>query len=87
MHTLCALSCTGVIDSSGLRFFYTNEAREHDAGILFLGHFVTPFMAIPPRTANYPIAGICSADCTSAVSLFSEILCTAFIVRMSTMIL
>ena len=60
-------SLTGTRDSSGIRIFYTNISREHDAGILDIGHSVTPLMIIPPNTPNYTIAGVCAPDCTEKV--------------------
>ena len=58
---------SGVMDNSGLRFYYTTQARAQDAGIMYLGHLVTRNMVVPPRTNNFTIAGICTAECTSAV--------------------
>jgi hypothetical protein len=58
----------GVTDSSGLKFYYATEAPVHNAGILYFGHAVTPAMLIPPGNRNHTIAGICSAECTNAVS-------------------
>ena len=56
-----------VTDSSGMRFFYVNTRREHDAGVLYVGHSVHPLMIIPPGTDNYTISGICAANCTERV--------------------
>jgi hypothetical protein len=71
---MCAynpFTITGVVDSSGLRFYYTNQARAQNAGIMYFGHIVTRNMLVPPRTNNYTIAGICTAECTNAVSLYN----------------
>ena len=57
----------GMIDSSGMRFYYTSTPREHDAGIMFLGHDVRPLMIVPPGAPNYMIGGICTANCTESV--------------------
>lgn len=57
----------GVIDNSGLRFFYTTEEPELRAGAIFLGHAVTNEMIVPPSTGNYTVTGICTADCTGTV--------------------
>ena len=57
----------GVTDSSGIRFYYTSTPREHDAGIMFLGHSVTSLMIVPPGAPNYMIGGICTANCTESV--------------------
>ena len=58
----------GVIDSSGITFYYTSTPRQHRAGIMFLGHQVTDSMIIPPNAANYTVAGLCPGQCTDAVS-------------------
>ena len=50
-----------------MRFYYTSIPREHDAGIMFLGHGVNPVMIIPPGAPNYTIGSICTADCTRNV--------------------
>ena len=55
------------MDSSGIRFFYVSTPREHDAGVLFMGHSVVPIMIIPPGADNYTISGICGAQCTERV--------------------
>ena len=69
----CALYIIDVIDSSGIRFFYVSEPREHDAGVLYLGHSVFPTMIIPPDVDNYTISGVCGAQCTERVPLFTSI--------------
>ena len=61
---------SGVTDSSGMRFYYSNTPREHDAGIMFLGHDVTPFMVVPPGAPSYTIGSICTANCTKSVCKF-----------------
>lgn len=58
----------GVIDSSGIRFHYSSIPREHNAGILAVGHFVTPYMVIPPGAPNYTIGAVCTGSCTKQVS-------------------
>ena len=65
--TLFIIDTTDVTDSSGLRFFYVREPREHDAGVLYIGHSVFPTMIIPPGTDNYTISGVCGAQCTERV--------------------
>ena len=69
MHAGTACNSSGVLDNSGLRFFYTSEAPEHNAGIMFLGHLVIPIMLIPPKTERYTVSAICTADCTNQVCL------------------
>ena len=61
------LHVLGVIDSSGMRFYYTSTPREHDAGVMFLGHDVNRLMIVPPGAPNYTIASVCSANCTQSV--------------------
>ena len=58
-----------MIDNSGIQFFYTSTRRQHDAGILTLGHAVNRFMIVPPNAESYSILGECSSQCTSAVKL------------------
>ena len=57
----------GVIDNSGMRFYYTSTRREHDAGLLALGNSVPGLMIIPPNATNYTIAGLCTSKCTKEV--------------------
>ena len=56
---------TGVVDSSGMRYYYTTEEPEHLTGSLTIGHNVDPDMLIPPRARNYTVTSICPMDCTS----------------------
>ena len=65
--TLNTQPLTGVIDNSGIEFFYTSTPRQHDAGILTVGHAVVRFMVIPPNTESYSVVGECSEDCTRTV--------------------
>ena len=46
-------------------FTYTQTRREHDAGIMTVGHVVHFRQVIPPRTQNYSTYGICHSSCTS----------------------
>lgn len=57
----------GVIDSSGIAFTYISTRRQHNAGVLFLGHQVRPSMVIPPNAANFTVTGVCSGVCTRKV--------------------
>ncbi|XP_076359948.1 tyramine beta hydroxylase [Tachypleus tridentatus] len=52
------------VDSSGMRLFYTNELRPHDAGILEVGLEYTDKMAIPPKQKVFELNGYCVAECT-----------------------
>ena len=68
LHVNISLHYTGVEDSSGMEFFYSYIPPVHEAGVLPLGHSVTPGMIIPPKTDNYVIEGICPGRCTERVS-------------------
>lgn len=59
---------SGVVDSSGMRYFYTTEEPEILAGAISFGHNVVPYMFVPPKSRNFTITGICSPDCTNSVS-------------------
>ena len=72
--------CSGVIDSSGISFFYTDTSREHDAGILILGHSVTGNMLIPPGSTNYTTPGFCYSECTNQVG--TMYICTQFTLQL-----
>ena len=56
-----------MIDSSGLRFYYTKRLRKYDAGVLVVGAFVDDRLTIPPKETNWEINGFCSEDCTREV--------------------
>ena len=59
---------TGVVDSSGMTFYYTDQAPEQNVGYLGFGHNVIGHMIIPPRVERYTVTGYCSQKCTNAVS-------------------
>ncbi|XP_068222682.1 MOXD1 homolog 1-like [Palaemon carinicauda] len=54
----------GIVDNSGLRIFYTEKLRPNDAGILMLGHGVSPLYIIPPGQ-HWLSIGQCSGECLS----------------------
>ncbi|XP_011406131.1 PREDICTED: DBH-like monooxygenase protein 1 homolog [Amphimedon queenslandica] len=56
---------SGVIDSSGMTFFYIDTPREHDSGVLAVGNAVFHYMIIPPKAKNYTIYSFCPTDCTA----------------------
>ena len=58
----------GVVDSSGVRIWYTDTPREHDAGMILVGYSVHPYMVIPPNAKNYTVTGFVSEECTNRVS-------------------
>jgi len=59
---------SGVVDSSGMEFFYINSPPQHRAGFIAVGHGVRRSMIIPPNAENYTISSVCSGSCTQAVS-------------------
>ncbi|XP_014671913.1 PREDICTED: dopamine beta-hydroxylase-like [Priapulus caudatus] len=54
------------VDSSGIRFYYTDKLRRYDAGVMELGLEYTPKMAIPPHMKHFDIKGDCIMECTRA---------------------
>ncbi|XP_019853652.1 PREDICTED: DBH-like monooxygenase protein 2 homolog [Amphimedon queenslandica] len=56
---------SGVIDSSGVTFYYIDTPREHDSGILIVGQAVHHTMIIPPKARDYTIYSFCPTDCTA----------------------
>jgi hypothetical protein len=62
------LSCeflAGTNDSSGMRLFYTDTPREHDAGILQVGYGITSLIVVPPNTKNFTITGLVNDEYTN----------------------
>ncbi|CAG7823934.1 unnamed protein product, partial [Allacma fusca] len=49
---------------TGIIAYTTTDIREHDAGILRVGHITSASLMIPPGTSNYVITGHCSGICT-----------------------
>ncbi|XP_068248771.1 DBH-like monooxygenase protein 1 [Palaemon carinicauda] len=54
---------TGVVDSSGLKLFYTDKPRQIDGGVIMVGSDVEPTMMVPPRQ-RWKTIGICPGECT-----------------------
>merc|ERR1712179_22218 len=54
----------GFVDSSGVRFFYTDKLRQYDAGVLQVGSSVSSWMMIPPRQRTWKTTGYCRKQCT-----------------------
>lgn len=53
---------SNLVDFSGLRFEYTNQLRQFDAGIMEIGLEYTPKNSIPPGLVA-PLAGYCIGEC------------------------
>ena len=70
---LTLIHSTDLVDSSGLRFWYTNQTRMYDAGIIFTGWGVTHQMIIPPKQPQWETEGYCAGICTKKVGLFTHL--------------
>lgn len=55
----------GLIDSSGVRYFYTDETPEIRAGIFPVGYGVRAHMLIPPNVERYTVTAYCPMNCTN----------------------
>ncbi|XP_024275743.1 DBH-like monooxygenase protein 1 homolog [Oncorhynchus tshawytscha] len=53
----------GVVDSSGLRLFYTPELRQYDAGVIETGVWVSLYHMLPPGMQEYISEGHCTREC------------------------
>ncbi|XP_021961495.1 DBH-like monooxygenase protein 2 homolog [Folsomia candida] len=54
----------GLRFETGVSFYYTNEIREHDAGLLMVGHQVNQALTVPPNTTSFVTVGHCASSCT-----------------------
>ncbi|XP_030638796.1 DBH-like monooxygenase protein 1 homolog [Chanos chanos] len=61
----------GVLDSSGLRLFYTTTLRRYDAGVIETGVWVSLYHMLPPGMDEYVTEGHCTRECLQE-SLDSE---------------
>ncbi|XP_054157733.1 dopamine beta-hydroxylase-like [Oppia nitens] len=52
------------IDGSGIRLYYTQQLRQHDAGILEIGLEYSAKNSIPPGQQSFDLSGYCTAECT-----------------------
>ncbi|RWS14424.1 Dopamine beta-hydroxylase-like protein, partial [Dinothrombium tinctorium] len=57
---------SGIVDSSGIRLYYTPSLRQNDVGILEIGLEYTDKNSIPPRQKAFDLAGYCVSECTRA---------------------
>ena len=56
---------SGIVDDSGVRWYYTDQVRMHDLAILNIGHLVNNQILIPPKTKSFLVPAICPSECTS----------------------
>ena len=57
----------GIVDSSGMEFFYTRQKPRHLAGTLSVSVGVVPVMIIPPNAEKFSYTTTCSSSCTNRV--------------------
>ncbi|XP_036418630.1 LOW QUALITY PROTEIN: DBH-like monooxygenase protein 1 homolog [Colossoma macropomum] len=62
---------TEVVDSSGLRLYYTPRLRTYDAGVIETGVWVSLYHMLPPGMQDYITEGHCTQECLQE-SLDSE---------------
>ncbi|KAI5627751.1 DBH-like monooxygenase protein 1-like isoform X1, partial [Silurus asotus] len=53
----------GIVDSSGLRLFYTPRLRSYDAGVIETGVWVSLYHMLPPGMQDYVTEGHCMQEC------------------------
>ena len=58
-----------LVDTSGIRIFYTDQLREHDTGMILIGTEVNFLHMIPPLQPNFQTLGRCTSECTSKVCM------------------
>ncbi|KAF0309318.1 DBH-like monooxygenase protein 1 [Amphibalanus amphitrite] len=54
----------GVVDSSGVRLYYTEHLRPSEAGLLNVGHDIAVTQMVPPGQTDYVVNGLCHSSCT-----------------------
>lgn len=54
----------GRTDSSGVKFYYTSNLRQYDAGMLSVGPSTDSFLVIPPKQESWISVGYCPKECT-----------------------
>ena len=57
----------GMVDNSGLEFFYVSEEPANRAGLLTFGQQAASNMMIPPQASNYVVNAICPEQCSQEV--------------------
>ncbi|CAM4693041.1 unnamed protein product [Leuciscus chuanchicus] len=61
----------GIVDSSGLRLYYSPSLRRYDAGVIETGVWVSLYHMLPPGMQDYITEGHCTQECLQE-SLESE---------------
>ncbi|UJR36729.1 hypothetical protein I4U23_029445 [Adineta vaga] len=66
MHYTNTQLCTNCTDSSGIRFYVTNQLRQYDIGYLTFGTNTDSLgLSIPPRVESFVVDTYCPASVTS----------------------
>eukprot|EP01125_Pyxidicula_operculata_P005302 TRINITY_DN1906_c0_g2_i3.p1 TRINITY_DN1906_c0_g2~~TRINITY_DN1906_c0_g2_i3.p1 ORF type:complete len:480 (+),score=77.27 TRINITY_DN1906_c0_g2_i3:313-1752(+) len=56
---------SGLVDETSVDIYYTEQLRQYDAGIMFLGDTFGAEMPIPPMVESYHVESECPSYCTS----------------------
>ena len=68
-----AIACfSGIVDSSGIEFFYTKQKPLYEAGALSIAQPIIPVMIIPPRDEFFWHTATCLSSCTDKVSILKN---------------
>lgn len=54
----------GVTFETGAVVYYTPQLREHDAGLMVVGHHTSISLTVPPASSSFKTAGHCDSSCT-----------------------
>ena len=57
----------GMVDNSGLEFFYVSEQPEHRAAVLNIVQLSSNNLVIPPKADNFVVNALCPRECTKKV--------------------
>ena len=58
---------TGIVDSSGIEFFYTKQKPLFEAGGISIAIPIVPLMLIPPKNKFFRHTATCLPSCTNKV--------------------
>ena len=59
----------GMVDNSGLEFFYVSEEPENRAAFLSIGQISSSNLVIPLKADNFVVNALCPSKCTKKVSI------------------
>lgn len=66
--TFYILFLPGIVDSSGIEFFYTKQKPRYEAGGISVALPIIPLMIIPPKMDIFRHSATCLPSCTDQVS-------------------